>query len=95
MSQARMAGDGVLAMALGEYMIHAWDLAMSTGRPYFAPEAAVPPAHEFLRSMVAPEHRGPESGFFDVEVEVPADASPLDTLLGFAGRDPRWTAPAR
>ncbi|MFV0524974.1 MAG: TIGR03086 family metal-binding protein [Acidimicrobiales bacterium] len=94
MSAARMAGDGVLAMALGEYIIHAWDLAVATGRPYPAPEEAISPAHEFLRGMVTPDYRGPESGFFDAEVAVPADSSALDQLLGFAGRDPRWTPPS-
>lgn len=92
MSAARMAGDGVLAMMLGEYIVHAWDLAVATGRRYEAPEAAITPAHEFLEGMVAPEYRGPESGFFDEEVAVSDDASPLDQLLGFAGRDPQWVA---
>lgn len=91
MSSARMAGDGVLAMALGEYIIHAWDLATATGTPYAPPTGAVDPAHQFLRQTVAPEYRGPDSGFFDEEVAVPDDATPLDKLLGFAGRDPRWS----
>jgi uncharacterized protein (TIGR03086 family) len=90
MSSSRMAGDGVLGLALGEYIVHGWDLARATGRPYSAPDAAVAPAHEFLLGMVAPEYRGPDTGFFDVEVEVPADAPALDRLLGFAGRDPAW-----
>ena len=92
MTSSLMAGDGVLGMALGEYIVHAWDLASATGQPYEAPESAVEPALEFLRGMVAPEYRGPDSGFFDAEVEVPDDAPPLDKLLGFAGRDPHWTA---
>ncbi len=92
MSSSRMAGDGVLAMALGEYIIHAWDLAAATGRPFSAPDVAVEPAHEFLHGMVAPEYRGPDTGFFDAEVTVPDDASALDRLLGFAGRDPRWSS---
>lgn len=94
MSSARMAGDGVLAMALGEYTIHAWDLATATGQPYDAPDDAVVPAHEFLRQMVAPEYRGPDTGFFDDEVAVDDAAPQLDRLLGFAGRDPRWTPAA-
>lgn len=92
MSGSRMAGDGVLGMALGEYIVHAWDLAKATGQPYSAPDETVRPAHEFLEGMVAPEYRGPDSGFFDAEVPVPDDASPLDQLLGFAGRDPQWRA---
>lgn len=91
MSSARMAGDGVLAMALGEYIVHAWDLATATGRAYAAPDRAVVAAHEFLRHMVAPEHRGPDTGYFDHEVAVAGDAPALDQLLGFAGRDPHWT----
>lgn len=91
MSSSRMAGDGVLAMALGEYIIHAWDLATATGQPYSAPDAAVGPAHEFLEGMVSPQFRGPESGFFGEEVPVSHDASPLDRLLGFSGRDPQWS----
>lgn len=90
MSSSRMAGDGVLGMALGEYIVHAWDLATATGQAYDAPTEAIAPAHEFLVGMVAPEYRGPDTGFFDAEVEVPDDASPLDKLLGFAGRDPGW-----
>ena len=92
MSGSRMAGDAVLGMALGEYIVHAWDLATATGQPYSAPESAVRPAHEFLTGMIAPEYRGPDSGFFDAEVSVPDDASPLDQLLGFAGRNPQWRA---
>ena len=92
MSGSRMAGDAVLGMALGEYIVHAWDLATATGQPYSASESAVVPAHRFLEGMVAPEYRGPDSGFFDNEVTVPDDASPLDKLLGFAGRDPQWRA---
>lgn len=92
MSGSRMAGDAVLGMALGEYIVHAWDLATATGQRYSAPESAIRPAHEFLEGMVAPEYRGPDSGFFDAVVPVPDDASPLDQLLGFAGRDPQWRA---
>lgn len=92
MSGSRMAGDAVLGMALGEYIIHAWDLATATGRPYPAPEPAVGPAHDFLKGMIAPEYRGPDSGFFDAEVHVAGNAPPLDKLLGFAGRDPQWRA---
>lgn len=91
MTSSRMAGDGVLAMALGEYIVHAWDLATATGRRYDPPEEAVGPAHEFLLGMVKPQYRGPDTGFFDEEVPVPEDAPALDQLLGFAGRDPSWT----
>ncbi len=98
MSQARMSGDGVLAMALGEYLVHGWDLALATGRPYeedAAIGAAAGPALAFLRTMVAPEHRGPTSGFFDAEVPAPPGATPLEQLLCFAGRRPGWSPPGQ
>lgn len=95
MSQARMAGDGVLGMALGEYLVHGWDLAVATGRAdvdpsAFADEAAA--AIAFLRTMVKPEYRGPDTGFFDEEVPAPDGATALEHLLCFAGRNPAWTA---
>jgi uncharacterized protein (TIGR03086 family) len=100
MSQARMAGDGVLAMALGEYLVHGWDLAVSTGRgwppaaPGVAHDAAAEAALAFLRGTVAPEYRGPDSGFFGHEVEASADATAFERLLCFAGRQPGWSPQA-
>ncbi len=94
MSQARMAGDGVLAMALGEYLVHGWDLAVATGRAYDGDEVAAAPALAFLHSTVAPQFRGPDSGMFDHEVPAPPDAGAFVRLLCFTGRDAGWTAPA-
>ena len=94
MVQARMAGDGVLAMALGEYLVHGWDLAVATGRAHVQDDRAAAPALEFLRTMIAPEHRGPDSGMFDHEVEPRPDASAFERLLCFTGRSPDWGAPS-
>jgi len=95
MSQARMAGDGVLAMALGEYLVHGWDLARATGRdwPPATDESTAEIALAFLQGTVAPEYRGPDSGFFDQEVEAPPGATTFERLLCFAGRQPDWTMP--
>jgi len=92
MLQSRMAGDGVLAMALGEYLVHGWDLAVSTGRPWNAADAdgAAEAALAFLQSTVAPEYRGPDTGFFDAEVAAPPGATAFERLLCFAGRQPQW-----
>lgn len=103
MSQARMAGDGVLAMALGEYLVHGWDLAVSTGRTWTPAQpgpdgdryhAAAEAALAFLQTTVAPEYRGPDSGFFGHEIEAPADATAFERLLCFAGRQPDWSSEA-
>jgi uncharacterized protein (TIGR03086 family) len=94
MSQARMAGSGVLGMALGEYLVHGWDLAVSRGQAWPLDrdglEDAAGPALAFLQTTVAPEYRGPDSGFFGEEVPASPDASRLERLLCFAGRDPGW-----
>lgn len=94
MSQARMAGDCVLAMALGEYLVHGWDLATSTGRDWTAADHAAEAALAFLKTTVAPEYRGPDSGFFGYEVPAPEGAGPFEQLLCFTGRDLEWTPSA-
>lgn len=97
MSQSVMDGSAVVAMALGEYLVHGWDLARSTGRPWAPSADACNAAREFLEAMITPDYRaaagedGPDT-FFGPEVLVAADAPALDRLLGFAGRDPGWTA---
>jgi uncharacterized protein (TIGR03086 family) len=93
MSEARMPGDAVLGMALGEYIIHGWDLGRATGAAWSADDDACDASREFLVGMVAPEYRGADSGFFGDEVVVDASASALHRLLGFAGRDPGWNPP--
>ncbi len=92
MAQARMSKEAVLAMALGEYLTHGWDLSVSTGAGWSPSQAAAEPALEFLRATVAPEYRGPNSGFFGDEIRPEADASTFEQLLCFCGRDPNWTA---
>jgi uncharacterized protein (TIGR03086 family) len=70
--------------ALDEVVVHGWELAVATGRPYPADEAAVRACAEFL----AGAERSPE--LFGPVVEVPADAPALDRLVGLTGRDPAW-----
>jgi len=91
MSEAKMSGSAVLAMAFGEYIVHGWDLARSTGKEWQVADQSCILALAFLEGTVVPEYRGPESGFFDDQVPAAADASALDKLLAFAGRDPGWS----
>jgi uncharacterized protein (TIGR03086 family) len=96
MSQAQMDGAAVVAMALGEYVVHGWDLATATGRPWQPSARACEVSLEFFAGTVAPEYRSADGagGMFGPVVEVSPDASPLQRLLGFAGRDPQWAPPA-
>lgn len=86
-----MPGEMALSMILAEYLLHGWDLAVATGQDWNLSEDAVRSAHEFLREMVTPEYRGP-GGMFGPEVPVHDDAPGWDRLLGFSGRNPRWTS---
>jgi uncharacterized protein (TIGR03086 family) len=96
MSQAQMDGGAVVAMALGEYVVHGWDLATATGQLWQPAPKACEVSLEFFAGTVAPEYRSADGagGMFGPEVEVSPDASPLQRLLGFAGRDPNWAPPA-
>lgn len=83
-----MPASLIASMMVGELVLHGWDLARATGRPFDPDPAAIAVAHAMVTTM-APQGR--ELGAFGTEVPVPPEASPLDRLLGFSGRDPRWT----
>lgn len=90
MSQAAMDGAAVLAMALGEYLVHGWDLARATGADWEPSARACEAAREFFAGLITDEYRSADGGggYFGPQVPVPSDAPALDRLLGFAGRDP-------
>lgn len=90
-SGSGMPGEMALSMILGEYLVHGWDLATATGQKWSPDEGAAETAQEFLTTMVTPDSRG-EGGWFGPEVQVADDAPALDRLVGFAGRDPGWSA---
>jgi uncharacterized protein (TIGR03086 family) len=71
-----------------DVFLHSWDLARATGQEVsLDPErcatmlAGMEPLDEMLR----------QSGQYGPRVVVPEDASAQDRLIGFIGRDPRWT----
>jgi uncharacterized protein (TIGR03086 family) len=76
-------------MMLGEYLVHGWDLARATGQrvPFTHAQAVV--ALDGLRGMLQPQYRG-EGRTFGLEIAVGPDASTLDRLVAFSGRDPGW-----
>jgi uncharacterized protein (TIGR03086 family) len=91
MVSASMPGESMLQMALWEYLVHGSDLARSTGRPWNPPAGAAENALSFAPLMLTDDYRGPGKNFA-AAVSVPAEAPPLDQLLAFSGRDPRWNA---
>lgn len=78
----------IAMMMVGELVVHGWDLARATGQTLPADPAVVATAGEMAAAM---GDQGRQMGAFGAEVTVPADASPLDKVLGLSGRDPQWT----
>jgi uncharacterized protein (TIGR03086 family) len=83
---AAMMGE----VALNEVLVHGWDLAVATGQAYAVDAAAAEACRGYAVRFAAamPEAR---DSIYGPVVDVPADASVFDRLLGLTGRDPRWT----
>ena len=79
-------------VALDELVLHGWDLARATGPPYTCDPASSAAVLAFTSASARPERAASREGLFGPVVEVPEDAPAFDRALGFAGRDPGWTA---
>ncbi|MET3961782.1 uncharacterized protein (TIGR03086 family) [Marmoricola sp. OAE513] len=89
-------GDVPLDQAVSRFytadvFMHTWDLARATGQGVALDEercaemlAGMEPMDEMLRA----------SGQYGPKVPVPDDASAMDRLMGFIGRDPGFRSPA-
>jgi uncharacterized protein (TIGR03086 family) len=85
-------GDKPLDVALSEIYtpdiwMHSWDLSRALGRDF---DLGAERAAATLAGAAAMEDAMRASGQFGPRVEVPADATPQEQLLGFIGRDPYW-----
>ncbi len=85
MGPARVVGE----MIVGEWVVHAWDLARATGQPLDLPEDLL--AHVY-DGVAAGADQGREMGIYGPAVPVPPDAPLFDRILGLTGRDPAWAA---
>jgi uncharacterized protein (TIGR03086 family) len=74
---------GVLSI---EFLVHAWDYAMATGRDVNVPGSLAEYVLDRAHEIITPEGRS-NVGFHQ-PVDVPADASVLDRLIAFTGRNP-------
>ncbi|MCB0994811.1 MAG: TIGR03086 family protein [Acidimicrobiales bacterium] len=76
----------LLGIAVGDVLLHSWDLARATGGDENLPPAAVEAVQMGLGRMPEQMLRSPK--MFANPVEVADDASAQDKLLGFTGRQP-------
>jgi uncharacterized protein (TIGR03086 family) len=85
------AGELPAAFAVGilslELLVHGWDYARATAHPMDVADALAEYVLGLARKVITPERR-PTVGFAD-PVAVPDDASALDRLIAFTGRDPQ------
>jgi uncharacterized protein (TIGR03086 family) len=84
-----MPAPEMAAVALDEVVVHGWDLAVATGRPYRPDPASVEICWAFVEQFASapPEVR---AGLYGPVVPVADDAPRFDRLLGLTGRDPGW-----
>ncbi len=93
----RIAGADGPAQAIGlaladELVVHGWDLARATGRPYDCEPELLDAAEGFLdRCASRDAPAGPDVPFGPAR-PLPDDACSLDRVIALAGRDPRWAA---
>ena len=88
-----MSAEDNALVALEELVVHGWDLAQATGQELRVDDASLSGVERFLEVFREPIESG--RGPYGPVVPVPADASPLDRLVGRTGRDPAWSALSR
>ncbi|MFR9804751.1 TIGR03086 family metal-binding protein [Pseudonocardia sp. RS010] len=82
-----MPAAAVGAMMTGEFVVHAWDLAVATGQPFtVSPELG----EAALEAMTGMAGMGREAGWIGAEVPVDPTAPAVERALGVSGRDPAW-----
>ncbi len=82
-----LPGDVAGRVAMNEVTVHGWDLARATGQPFDADPDTIAACLDFVEPTASPDGT---PGLFGPMIELPADAPPLDRLLGLTGRDPAW-----
>jgi uncharacterized protein (TIGR03086 family) len=74
---------GILCL---ELVVHGWDFAVALHRPFAVADAHAAHVLGLARQTLNAKSR--ETAGFDPPVPVPVDASPLDQLVAFTGRNP-------
>jgi uncharacterized protein (TIGR03086 family) len=72
------SGETIALISLSETVVHGWDVAEGAGVAYTPPPDAV--------ALLLADSSPPPDGLFAAPLPVPADASPLVTLLARLGR---------
>jgi uncharacterized protein (TIGR03086 family) len=81
-----ITGEGITEYQVVEVLVHAWDLAVATGRPARPTEQLAERALALAHRLSEDTLRGP--GMMADPVTVPDSAPALDRLVAFLGRQP-------
>ena len=82
-----MPKQGVANIAIGDLLLHTWDLAEALGAKVDLPDDAIDATLSGLKLM--PEDTLRRKGMFGPALEVSEDASAQERLLAFTGRQPK------
>jgi uncharacterized protein (TIGR03086 family) len=78
-------GDTFARFVALDGLVHGWDLATATGQAYEPPAEVVAAVEEFARGAVDPLRDGET---FGAEIQPAADATPIERLVAYTGRQP-------
>lgn len=100
-----LRGADVVAVYVNEIVVHGWELAAAIGTPVTWSDEAIEVAEQIMHSQLPDADRGPmwaeisahlpegvpwEDPFANA-VEVGPDATSLERLVAWNGRDPHWS----
>lgn len=93
----RIAGSDAPAEIIGlsladELVVHGWDMARATGRPYDCEPEVLDAAEGFLGQFASPDAPAGPDVAFGPSRPLRDDACSLDRVIALAGRDPGWPA---
>jgi uncharacterized protein (TIGR03086 family) len=88
-----LPGEVAGQIALNEVVLHGWDVARASGQPFDVEPTTLEASMRAITTLFPVEHPERRQGVYGPVVDVPADATPVDRLVAFSGRDPGWTAP--
>jgi uncharacterized protein (TIGR03086 family) len=85
-----LPGEVAGGVVLDELVVHAWDVARSTGQPFECDDAELQAIVAMVQQFRG-DSTGEIPGLFGPVVPVPDGAPLLDRVVGLTGRDPGWS----
>jgi uncharacterized protein (TIGR03086 family) len=83
-----MPSAELATVVLDELVLHGWDLAHATGQQFTATDHDIAICTGFAAAMTAPDMLDSRKGLYGPIVDTGTGPTPLDALLGLAGREP-------